>query len=489
MPLVSLDIPPGVYANGTDMQSSGRWLDASLVRWTDGTMRPVGGWEDKGVTSLGAAARGAISWVDNSGDRWVAVGTYDKLQVINAAGTLSDITPVGFTSGSEDAAASVGYGAGLYGTGFYGTPRISSTYSDATTWSLDTWGDYLVGCSTDDGKLYEWQLSTGTPAAAISGAPTGCTGLVVTPERFLFALGAGGNKRKVQWCDKEDNTAWTPSATNEAGDFILETSGEIMLGIAARGQTLILTDTDAWTASYIGPQLVYGFERAGGACGPVSRNAAAGANNAVYWMGNGSFHMFAGGAVEEIPCDVADEVFTNLNTAQRSKVYAVPNTRHSEIWWFYPVSTECDRYVSYNYLEGHWSIGTIDRCCGVDVGAFRTPTWFAPGGLTYSHEIGNNYGGAEVYAESGPISIGDGDRVTSVTYMYPDEETRGDVTATFQTRFFPNGDEYEYGPFNMNTPTSVRFTGRQLRMRVTGATLTDWRFGLPRLDIRAGSRR
>ena len=43
--------------------------------------------------------------------------------------------------------------------------------------------------------------------------------------------GAGGNPRKVQWSDREDNTLWTPAATNEAGDLELNTSGQIMAGI------------------------------------------------------------------------------------------------------------------------------------------------------------------------------------------------------------------------------------------------------------------
>ena len=62
--------------------------------------------------------------------------------------------------------------------------------------------------------------------------------MVVTEERFIFALGAGGNSRKVQWCDKENNTVWTPSATNEAGDIELATAGQIMQGIRSRGVTL-----------------------------------------------------------------------------------------------------------------------------------------------------------------------------------------------------------------------------------------------------------
>ena len=490
MPLVPLEIPPGVYANGTEMQSSGRWLDSSLVRWIEGTMRPVGGWTAFTNQTLPTTARAAISWRDDAAGRYVAFGSYDRLHSMTASGTLSDITPVGLASGDEDATTNTGYGGGFYGLGTYGTARPeSANYSDPTTWSLDTWGNYLVACSDADGKLYEWQLSAATPAAAITNAPTDCDALVVTPERFLMALGAGGDIHKVQWSDREDNTTWTPAATNEAGDILLQTPGRIMLGRRMRGQTLILTDTDAHTATYVGPPFVYGFEIVGTACGAISRRCAAEAEGAVFWMGDGSFFRFAGGVVEEIYCDVADYVFGNITTAQRGKVYAVSNTEFSEIWWFYSTDTENNRYVAYNYKENHWSIGAIDRTCGTDRGVFRDPIWVDASGTIYRHETGLINGAASVYAESGPISIAAGENVMSVTDLYPDEKTQGDVTMTFQTRFYPQGTEYTYGPYTMSAPTSVRFTGRQVRMRVDQSATSDWRVGAPRIEARAMGRR
>jgi hypothetical protein len=73
--------------------------------------------------------------------------------------------------------------------------------------------------------------------------------------------------------------------------------------------------------------------------------------------------------------------------------------------------------------------------------------------------------------------------------MIPDEKTQGDVNVTFKTRFYPNGTERDYGPYTMSTPTSLRFTGRQMRMRVSAVTLGDWRVGVNRLDVVAGGRR
>jgi len=107
----------------------------------------------------------------------------------------------------------------------------------------------------------------------------------------------------------------------------------------------------------------------------------------------------------------------------------------------------------------------------------------------YEHEIGFDYGSLTPYAETGPFRIGTGDQVMSVVEMLPDEKTQGDVSAVFKTRFYPNGTERSYGPYSMSNPTSMRFTGRQVRMRVEGEVLSDWRVGINRIDAVAGGRR
>jgi len=434
-----------------------------------------------------------LTWKDNSNSRYIAGGSYSSLYAWNQGGVRYDITPAGFTAGRESASAFTGYGAASYGYETYGTERLDNqTILPATTWSLDNWGEYLVGCTRDDGKVYEWQLNSGTPAAVVANAPTGNIALMVSEERFLFCLGAGGNPRLVQWSDKEDNTTWTPSATNEAGDLELQTAGEIMCGTRVRGQSLILTNIDAHVASYQGPPYVYGIERVGTSCGIISQKAVATTDLGAMWMGRRAFFSYAGGSVSKVQSDVSDYVFSDINVSQQSKAFAVTNSRYGEIWWFYPsgASNECDRYVVYNFVEQTWSIGSLARTSGVDHGAFRHPIWAdADDNKIYEHEVGLSYGSLSPFAESGPIMIGTGDQIASVVEMIPDERTAGDVTATFKTRFYPNDVEREYGPYPMSAPTSLRFTGRQLRIRVEGERLSDWRVGINRLDIVAGGRR
>jgi len=499
MALIPLKIPAGFYRTGTELDASGRWRDGSLVRWRDGSLRPIGGWRvNENIASITAnAPRSMHTWESNNGTRYVAAGSYNELFAVVSGGTAYDIAPTDLTAGSEDAAVNIGYGYGFYGAGAYGTPRPDTgNLVAATTWSLDNWGEYLVACSTADGRILEWQLGTTSDAAVIAGAPTNNSGIIVTEERFIFALGAGANPRKVQWCDREDNTTWTPAATNEAGDIELQTSGQIQTAIRTRGQTLIITDIDAHTARYIGPPYVYGFERVGTSCGIISRQAAADVDMGVFWMGNGGFYRFDGNLVSEIPCDVHDYVFGDINTSQKSKTWAFTNGQFGEIWWFYASSnsTEIDRYVAFDYKENHWLIGNLSRTSGASRGVFEYPMLMDANGAMYDHEVGLSYAvsGAEqaVFAESGPISIGNGDNIMQVTDLIPDEKTQGDVDVIFKSRYYPNDTEYTHGPYTPSSPTAVRFSGRQIRMRVEGdAPYAAWRVGTMRVDAKAGGRR
>jgi hypothetical protein len=492
MALVSLDIPPGVVRKGTELESTGRWYDSNFVRWVEGVMQPVGGWQERDAAiSLTGAARSLLTWRTNSGLRYIGVGTSSKLYAISSGNTVYDITPIGFTVGSDDATTAGGYGTFDYGDGYFGTPRPDTVNpTAATTWMLDTWGQYLVGCSTTDGKLYEWQLNTSTPAAAIANAPTSCSGILVSNERAIFALGAGGDPRQVAWSDIENNTVWTPSSTNNAGSVILQTAGRLVTARRVRGQTLFLTDIDAHVATYVGQPFVYTFEVAGRACGAISQNCVASVEQFAVWMGEKSFFVYDG-YVRPLPCEVSDYVFSDINVLQISKVYATTNASNNEVWWFYPSSgsNENDRYVMWNYTDNYWATGELSRTCSADAGVFRNPLMIDASGNLYDHEVGTNRDGASVYVESGPVQLGDGDRVVYANELIPDELNQGDVTLSFYTRYYPNDEEKVHGPYSLTNPTSVRFNGRQVKMRITENTPTQWRVGSQRVNVVPGGRR
>lgn len=493
MALIPLKIPAGVFRNGTEYQASGRYFDSNLVRWFEGTLRPIGGWRKRSANQISGVCRGFFNWKDNSDNRWIGAGTASKLYAMNEGGVLKDITPTTFTAGITDAIVKIGYGYSAYGSYAYGVARPDlSAITPATTWTMDSWGEYLVACSDSDGQLLEWQLgfSTPTKAVAIVNAPTSCAAVMTTAERFVFALGASGNPRKVAWCDQEDNTVWTASTTNQAGDFELATVGSLKCGKRVRGLNLLFTDVDVHAAAYIGAPYVYSFEKVGSGCGVISSQAVAAIDTAAIWMSRAGFWIYDG-YVKPLTSDVGDYVFQNINYSQASKIYAVHNSKYGEITWFYPSvsSNENDSYVTYNYREGHWAIGSMSRSAGTDRGVFTNPLMVSIDGYVYEHEVGFDYGGDVPFAESGPLEIGNGDNIMSVRRIIPDEQTLGEVVVSFKTRMYPTSEETTYGPYAAAQPTDVRFSARQVKVRYTGNVLEDWRVGVNRLDaIAAGQR-
>ena len=75
----------------------------------------------------------------------------------------------------------------------------------------------------------------------------------------------------------------------------------------------------------------------------------------------------------------------------------------------------------------------------------------------------------------------------SVQYMYPDDRSQGDVSGVIYSAFYPNGTETASAAFSMANPTSLRVTGRQMRLALTStADSLDWRVGLPRFTVVPG---
>ena len=444
---------------------------------------------------------GMFGWRDNSNVPWLAMGTPTKAYIYSE-GLLNDVTPAGFTEGSTDASSQIaGYGSGAYGAGDYNVGVASSvgTLLEAQSWHFDNFGELLVAVAHSDGVLYKYAPNADTDLVAItgdSGLPTDNTGVVVTPERFVMALGAGGDPRLIQWADQESLSVWNPTSENSAGDFSLSSAGAILAGARGRGETLIWTTEDLWTMQFIGGTLIFSAQQAGANCGMIGRRAYAMVRGGVaFWMGANAFFVYDG-AVRPLTSDVSDYVFTDLNRTQRSKIFTMVWPEFNEVWWFYPTenSTDIDRYVCYNYQEDHWAIGELSRTAGVPRGVFDFPMMADKTGILYDHERGTTYLDEDQetalvpFAESGPWVIAQGDNTMMVREIIPDENTLGDVQAQLLTRLYPTATEISSGPFSLSNPTSVRVSGRQVALRVEQAE-PNWRVGVIRLDVVPQGRR
>jgi hypothetical protein len=509
-PLTPIELPPGLFSNGTIRQARGRWFDANLVRFFGGAIGPVGGWQrlqsDAGVdlAALSGVPRAALAFRSDTHGILQVFSTPSHVHAI-VAGTLNDITPAGFTPGTTDTGfvnPTGKYGAGLYGAGRFGTGSQTAARQPATTWQLDNFGNLLVGVSSSEKKLYTWDGDPLVLPTVPAGAPSSVLGVVCTPERYLFALGVArnsadtayiANSRSVAWPDQETIDGWgAAGALLTRGDFELTTNGNLVCGRASRGETLLWTDDDLHTATWIGGVFVYQFKRVGEKCGIIAPNAVALSGGVAMWMGRNSFFVYDG-FVKPIPCDVHDRVFDNMNELQAVKTWAMTKSEFNEVWFYYvsKASNEIDSYVAYNYVEGHWTTGKLIRTAGYDAGTVPSPVLLDAAGLIYEHEqTGASHSGAAIYLESGPVEPGEGDRNLLVSAIVPDVRQPGDATLTIYGAPDATSPETTHGPYTLDGhPTDARFIAKQLRLRYDATDDSDWRVGIVRLAGRPSSRR
>jgi hypothetical protein len=438
-----------------------------------------------------------------------------------AAGTANAAYQI--NTGSDTSFLDFGWGVGTWGLGTWGTPRTPSAALQllSQVWQFDNFGEKLI-LQYVDGGIYEWTPSTSlaTRATAIANAPTKSKyALVSTPDRHLICFGtestigtpATQDPMFVRFSAQEDINAFVSTATNTAGGQRLTDGNEIITALRSRGQILIWTDTSLHGMQYLGPPYTFGFQQLGANCGVIGPHASADVNGVAYWMSKDAFFVFDG-TVKKLPCTVQDYVFKDLNIIQSQKVHVGINTQFNEVTWWYCSFTSdyIDRYVTYNYLENVWSIGTMPRTAWTDIGTFEKPiatlydqastasTISTIYGLTagrsivYNQEDGVNANGSAMnsYIYSGYFDIGDGDNMLLMSRFIPDFKNQvGNLTVRLLLRPFPQAsaspsslDPYVITPTTEKVDTRAR--GRQIQLRIEANELDgNWRFGTMRVDL------
>ena len=90
--LTEIKFAPGIDKQDTSVGAVGRWVDSDLARFRYGLPEKIGGWSSLLTDTIVGVARAQYSFVDKTGNRYVAIGT-DKFLLIYFEGQLYDITP------------------------------------------------------------------------------------------------------------------------------------------------------------------------------------------------------------------------------------------------------------------------------------------------------------------------------------------------------------------------------------------------------------
>ena len=476
----------------------------------------------------------AIDGLDMNKEFEITSITDNNNYVVTATSAASGSTSGGGGSGNakyqisigpEVSTSAFGWGTDTWGAGGWGSPSTSSTVTlEARQWSLDNFGEDLIA-TVLNGGAFRWDTSSGvaTRAAAITNAPTRSRlSLVSTPDRHLLFFGTqptiGGTNAQddllLRFSDQEDINTYQPTAENTAGSLRIADGSRIVAAERSRGQILVWTDTSLHSLQFIGPPFTFGLRQLGQNCGIVGIHAGVDINGVSYWMSQDSFFLFDG-SVKKLPCTVEQFVFNNLNVTGAENAFAGHNGEFNEIMWFYPRtgSDTINAIVAYNYTEGTWWTGTLDRTTWLDREVYDNPvaTDYLPtttanneviSGLTdgatqlFLHETGNNGDGAAItaFVKSGVVQIGEGNEFAFVSKLIPDiEDQEGTLNAKLEFKNYPNNSTSvtKTVSFQDNTDfVSLRGRGREFTVNVVSNTTgTAWRLGTQRFDIQPDGRR
>lgn len=447
---------------------------------------------------------------------------------VTAAETSTDVGVsaqmiIHYPAGQQSRTVLGGWGGGVWDSAAFGwdSPTGDSIVRGAALWSMDAWGTELMAVPSQ-GPLFLYSPQNGifSNFALVTAAPSVNEIVRVAIEaRHVVLYGthdlAGDyDPLLIRWCSQEDYTDWTNTIENTAGEFRLNSTGSEIIGVEKmRDQYLILTDTDLFLQTYIGSNDVFGFSRAAENCGLIARNAIVEYGGAVYWMSNnGQFYKYDG-RVQSLNCTVLRYVFDGLDTTQVDKIFAGTISQFDEIIWFYPSknspNTENDRYVIYNTVENHWTIGTLPRNAWKDRSTFDNVLGVGSdnSGLYY-HEVGESADTStlEAFLESRPFDLEDGDRILFCNKIVPRLANPSGDDSTTTVRIFLKSRKYQgdnyitKGPYPANGSVrkiSTRLRGRDIAVRLESTTNTQpvapgsgkWRLDSLRLGLQQDGKR
>ena len=434
MPFGTLKLKPGVDVIETPTLNAAQLTESMCIRFYKGLPQKRGGWAHRSNIHFAGRANELHGFSNFSFVSFLAVGTstpavQTNLYISDVSGGLTDITP-------------------------------SPAPPPGRQWSVDNFGEILVALVVNQ-KIYTWTPTD--PAAVPMGgsSPTRSSSILVVPQvEMVAALGSetGGifNPLLVRWCDAGNYLDWTPTATNQAGSYVIPQGSYIVGGYASGLTVLIWTDIGVTAMTYQGLPFVFGFQPLATGCGLFGRRTKAVIGTRVMWLAGkggafgeptaapiGFFQMSLGAtAPQPMECDVWDIFFDNAWFANPGAFFMGVTEEFSEFELFFPLSPSSPFFVpnsvefgsiKYNTIENVWDYTIspqMQRTAWESVTPVGPPVGADLTGLLQQHEQGYNADGAGMVWswQTGDFDLGNGEEMIFVDWLLPDFTTTGNPT-------------------------------------------------------------
>ena len=245
MALQEIKFAPGIDKQDTSVGALGRWVESDNIRFRYGLPEKVGGWQSLLTKSLVGVTRKLHAFVDNDGNRYVAMGT-DKFLIIYFEGQFFDITPlktplaastIATTNGSPICTITTATNHGLAigdivllnsvtlpgGTGYVDADFDDKLFQVGTVPSLTT---FTINQSTN-------ATGTVTTGGSISTIPYEQVGPAAQTYGYGWGVGTWNGTDGTEWGEAVSAS----NVTLEPGLWSLSNFGEVLVATIANGKT------------------------------------------------------------------------------------------------------------------------------------------------------------------------------------------------------------------------------------------------------------
>jgi len=313
--------------------------------WTpDLPSRKNGAMEAKGVVSIAGHYAPFKSMSDYSGSAAATAGVCLGLK--------------GVYDGSGDGQIFCGDATKLYKLVSRAATDISKVggYSVSTGdwWQFEQFGSYVVAVARSTAPQV-YQIGVSSVFANLGGSPPQATS-VARINDFLMM----GKDFTVHWSAFNNITDWTPSATTQAGNQLLDQAQGKIQCIVPGEYAAIFQERAIRRAIYVGPPVIWDFgqdavETKRGAIGP---NAFAKFGGSIFFVADDGFYVFDGNSSTGIGSGKVDDYFQRrLNYGYRHRVQVGIDTINKFVVFGFPAgsSTTISELLIYSLTDGRWT--------------------------------------------------------------------------------------------------------------------------------------
>jgi len=232
------------------------------------------------------------------------------------------------------------------------------TVSTKELWDFAQFGNGVIAV-TNNNNPQIYTLGTSSLFDDLAGSPPQARRASVVGD-FVVLSGLTDYPNRIQWCSINNPTEWIPG-TNQ-GDYNEFPDGGYVQGVAGGEIGLVFQDRAIRRMIYVGPPLIFQFQRISEDRGVLMRYSIAKSGGLTFFLSNDGFYMIdRGGSLTPIGAKRVDRtVLADADLTDPRYMQAVADPVSKRVHWFYKSVGSAnvnvlDKELIYDWSLDRWS--------------------------------------------------------------------------------------------------------------------------------------